>query len=138
MKNLPEAPVKKERISRKTLPPLLAGSRFCHPSVRALPSTGTGHGSVPVRINRLAEPGPSRGLAAWKSIIFPSAIAVWGASSFCFRLARRPAFEEPTLDGTWVAGGVLKRSALNEARMMAMRCTVNSGHSFLKPPVVVC
>jgi PAS domain S-box-containing protein len=105
--------------------PLLAGSRFRHPSALALSSTSTGHGSVPVRINRLAEPGPSRGpvawkLRTWKLLIFPAATAVWGASSFCFRLARRPAVEEPTLDGTWVAGGVLKRSALNEARMMAI------------------
>jgi PAS domain S-box-containing protein len=98
----------------------LAGSRFRYSRVRELPSTDNGNGFVPDRIDHFAEPVPSRALLSWRSVLLPAAIAVWGASSFRFQLGRRPAFEEPTLDGTWVEGGVLKRSALNEARMMAI------------------
>jgi hypothetical protein len=41
-----------------------------------------------------------------------------------------------------MAGGLLDMSqgvpTLIEGFESALRCTVNSGHSFLKPPVVVC
>jgi PAS domain S-box-containing protein len=110
---------KSEGVQALTATPTVSPRSFCS-SARALPSRDIDREKAPVRIDRLTEPARSRGSEIWKSLLFPAAIAAWGASSFCFRRACRMADKEPITDGAWVAGGVLKRSALNEARMMAI------------------
>jgi two-component system sensor histidine kinase UhpB len=74
----------------------------------------------PTRSDARPQPDQSANRESWQSIALPAAVFTLGMWSYWSRLAARLAFMEPKPSGTWVAGGVLEQSALNEARMMAI------------------